>query len=72
MLSESESNYCFPKDLQRHVQPQGDLIQIKDLARLSLQPGQQFTVWQDSNYRSINPTHSEPFNLSIKEPRRNA
>jgi hypothetical protein len=64
----AESNSCFPKDLQRHVQPQGDLIQIEDLARLPLKPGQQFTVWQDSNYRSINPTHSEQSNLSIREP----
>jgi hypothetical protein len=36
----SEANSSFPKDLQRHVQTQGDLIQIEDLARLPLQPGQ--------------------------------
>ncbi len=66
----SESISSFPKDLQRHVQPQGDLIQIEDLARLSLQPGQQLTVWQDSNYRSINPIHGVQFNLTITEARR--
>ena len=58
-MLELESNFCFPKDLQRHVQPQGDLIQIEDLARLPLQPGQQLTVWQGDNYRSINPMHSD-------------
>jgi hypothetical protein len=56
----SESNSCFPKDLQRHVQPQGNLIQIEDLARLPLQPGQQLTVLQGDNYRSINPINSDP------------